>query len=1001
MAKRIIDTDVDHVFLADDGEDEDISFDEVTGELLTKHQILNQTILDEPPILPPEFFETDVTKQLAHIDKATRCPRCNKQLVKAIAINGAESESWLECRDCGTLINTYKPLPHQAEFLCNPARFKMTAGGFGCNPAGTTVVMHDGSLKNVEDIRVGDRVLGPDSMPRTVTQLHRGSEQMYKVDITINGKPVNSFEATGSHVLHLTPKGHYTIDNKVHYLTKPSTNITIDAYLSLSMRARSYLYLSYVDTIELPEAPLPLHPYLLGVMLGDGTMGHHYCVKITSSAPEIIDAVLPHIPEGTYLSKGNLDKGMHSHTFDYRFCNTEPPTKNNKGSLRKILEELELYGVTSHTKYIPESYLRASVTQRLELLAGLIDTDGCKHGNNYRIYTVSEQLAKDIKRLSGSLGIPASMTYREKRSIYVICLYGKRILDIPVRVSRKQVHSVSSKDALLRRFKVTPTTEQPFYGFTLDGDQLYIDGGTFTVQHNSGKSRVDIEDLTKHVLLIPGARVGVAARTYPAMESTFVKDFYAIFPDKLVKRKNDQKHELTLTNGSEIIFRSFDDPTKLKSLNLTMVVIVEASDVPHEGFTMMQTRLRNNNAMISETHPDGTVVTYWDEKTQVYKVKYRVDARHINLETNPASNWVKSNFLLEAGYVQYFGSARNENYKMKPNLDPNKYVQVVPTDANPYLPETYVEELSRGKNEAWVQQFIKGSFNFNENLVFPNFGLRIVPPKPLPRAFDEMGRRVLYFAIGLDYGIVDHTHIVFTAFSTETKKLYVYDELRINNADVNTISKEYRKQIRINGTDLNGLLMLPRFDGRSYNKRESDLTTIGGAFEALGLFFEPSFANHEIRIIKTNALINNDQIEIYSTCEFLIEEALNYSFVLDKDGRPTKTPKDGKDHGITALEFIIAELPHNLKELHLSAYLPAGTIHIHDKVSVVEVKQKEKYYDPFKEDTKHGCDSNFGYNTVIVGTYNAMRGFNIHATDDEEDDDSARSQQLGAYVPKR
>lgn len=816
MAKRIIDlNDVDL------NEDIEVSFDDIPDEEPSLHNILNRTIVGEPPILPPEFFENDVDKRLAHIDRAKTCPRCNKNLVKATAINGSESESWLECRECGTLVNTYKPLPHQAEFLRNPARFKMTAGGFGCNPAGTTVVMHDGSLKNVEDIRVGDRVLGPDSMPRTVTQLHRGSEQMYKVDITINGKPVNSFEATGSHVLHLTPKGQYTIDNKVHYLTKPSTNITIDAYLSLSNRARSYLYLSYVDT--------------------------------------------------------------------------------------------------------------------------------------------------------------------------------------PVRVSRKQVHSVSSKDALLRRFKVTPTTEQPFYGFTLDGDQLYIDGGTFTVQHNSGKSRVDIEDLSKHLLLIPGARVCVTARTYPAMESTFVKDFYAIFPEKLVKRKNEQKHELTLTNGSELIFRSFDDPTKLKSLNLTMAIIVEASDVPYDGFTMLQTRLRNSNAMIPETHPDGTVVTYWDDKSQVYKVKYRIDARHINLETNPASNWVKSNFLLEAGYVQYFGTAKNENYKMKQDLDPDKYVQVVPTDANPYLPESYITELSRGKSEAWVQQFIRGSFNFNDNLVFPNFGLRIVPPKALPRAFNEEGRRVLYYAIGLDYGIADYTHIIFTAFSTETKKLYVYDELRLNNADVRTISREYRKQIRLNGTDLRGLLMLPRFDGRSYNKRESDLLTIGGAFEAQGLFFEPSFANHEIRIIKTNALINNEQIEIYSTCEFLIEEALNYSFVLNKEGKPTKTPKDGKDHGITALEFIIAELPHNLKELRLQAYLPEGTIHIHDKQADTVPKQNQNYYDPLKEDNKRGNNSDYGYNTTIIHTVDAMRGYSIHFNSDEEDDDDGDADitpTLGAYVPR-
>ena len=78
--------------------------------------------------------------------------------------------------------------------------------------------------------------------------------------------------------------------------------------------------------------------------------------------------------------------------------------------------------------------------------------------------------------------------------------------------------------------------------------------------YGSGKSYVDIQDVTKHVLLIPSARVCVAAKTYPSLETTFIKDFYAVFPNRLIRSKNDQKHEIYLTNGSAIFFRSFDDP---------------------------------------------------------------------------------------------------------------------------------------------------------------------------------------------------------------------------------------------------------------------------------------------------------------------------------------------------------------------------------------------------------------------------------------------------------
>ena len=510
--------------------------------------------------------------------------------------------------------------------------------------------------------------------------------------------------------------------------------------------------------------------------------------------------------------------------------------------------------------------------------------------------------------------------------------------------------------------------------------------------YGSGKSAIDIQYVLKHLFLIPKARVCVCGRSYPALESTFLEEFKNIFPDKLLKSKNDQKKEYVFTNGSVLILRSFDDPTKLKSMNLTLVVIIEASDVPESGFEMMKSRLRNTAALIPEYDLNGDPVMYYDPKSKVHKIKYRVDARHILMETNPASNWVKK-FLEESKDVRYHGSAKDEGYTFR-NTNDNYFTQIVSTDSNPYLPENYVEELSKGRSPAWVSQFLCGSFNFNDNLVFPNVGLCITKPHKLPDAYDSRGNRSLFFAIGLDYGIVDHTHIVYTAYSTITKKLYVYDELRINNADVKTIVKEYRKNTKINGTDLEHLLMLPRFDGRSYNKRESDLNTIGGAFEANGLFFEPSFAGHDIRIIKLNSLINHNQIEIFSTCEYLIEELLNYTFVLDKEGKPTKTPKDGKDHGITALEFVVAELPHNLQELRLSAYIPQGTKYVHDKQLNVKKEIKPKLYNPLEVQ-----DVSTTNNRHYSSSSNYYTSINGEVFETEEDYEDRGDFILGSYIP--
>lgn len=512
--------------------------------------------------------------------------------------------------------------------------------------------------------------------------------------------------------------------------------------------------------------------------------------------------------------------------------------------------------------------------------------------------------------------------------------------------------------------------------------------------YGSGKSRCDIEYVIKHLILIANARVCVCARTYPALEPTFLVEFKSIMPQRLLKSANEQKHEYRFTNGAVLLLRSFDDPEKLKSMNLTLAVIIEASDVPESGFDMLRSRIRNTKALIPYFDSNGIPIKEYDPARKIEKVKYRYDARHILLETNPASNWVKR-FLTDSKEVRYYGSSKNEGYTMSKTPDDNKFTQVIPTDANPYLPDGYIEEVGKGKSDAWRAQFLQGSFNFNSNLVFPNVGLCIVPPHPLPERFDALGKRVLWFNIGLDYGIVDNTHVIYCAFDTVNHKLIVYDELVVNNSDVKTIAREYRKETRINGTDLKGLMMLPRFDGRSYNKRESDLKTIGGAFEAEGLFFEPSFSEHNIRILKLNSLINHNQIEIFSTCEFVIEELLNYSWIIDKNGKVTDKPQDGNDHGITALEFIVVELPFNLQEVNVSTYVAGKKIEHDKECDIIKVDKKE--YNPLEVNNNDKVrGSSYGYKFgnapcryfAVDNSYQAMF--------EEEGQQESR-----AYIPKR
>ena len=512
----------------------------------------------------------------------------------------------------------------------------------------------------------------------------------------------------------------------------------------------------------------------------------------------------------------------------------------------------------------------------------------------------------------------------------------------------------------------------------------------------SGKSRINIEKIISHLILIANARVVVSARTYPAIEATFVKDFFSIMPKKLLKKKNEQKHEWVFTNGSELLLRSFDDPTKLRGINATMFVLLEASNIQYEGFELAQNRIRNTAALLPKFDKFGNPVYRYDEKSKNMRPVYAHDARKILIETNPDAGWIKKKFLVDSANVSYYGSAHREGYRMNTKTDPNKFSLVMATDANPYLPENFIEEQTRGKSPAYIQQFFYGSFNFSENLVYPNVGTRIVAPHPLPPEFDEQGRRALWYVIGLDYGISDALAVIYGAYSTITHKVYFFDELYAHGLDVKTAVLKHREKMKLHKITNNKLMFLPLFDGRSYNKREANLQTIGSLFNDQGLYFTPSFTYNDARIAKFNGIINEEQIEIFSNLDFFIEEVTNYKWKINRDGTISDSPVDKNNHAINAGEFIIMALPINLNYFDMSAYLPPGTLHLHDKEENKVNSENVRVFNPYQ-----GGNNNARSITYRTNNRYVSRGRPVNAQLSRNEIEDEDTNLFQAYVPGR
>lgn len=145
-----------------------------------------------------------------------------------------------------------------------------------------------------------------------------------------------------------------------------------------------------------PRGPLPLHPYALGLLLGDGSMPANSNAVLHNPEPDLQRALAAHLPLGDACEPAN----------DGITCRIKRAVRTGEPSSTVVaLEALGLRGSDSFTKFIPEAYLRASIEDRVALLRGLFDTDGTVIGSNRIEYaTSSPRLRDDVADLARGLG---------------------------------------------------------------------------------------------------------------------------------------------------------------------------------------------------------------------------------------------------------------------------------------------------------------------------------------------------------------------------------------------------------------------------------------------------------------------------------------------------------------------------------------------------------------------------------------------------------------------
>ncbi len=360
----------------------------------------------------------------------------------------------------------------------------LVSGGTGCHEADAPILMFDGSTKRAADIRVGDRLMGPDSRPRTVQALHRGIDDMVQIR-PLKGEPmvVNS-----GHILSLitTPTWRGRERRVV--------NISVRAWLSKNSKFK-HIHKMRRASVNFSEKRLPIDPYFLGLLVGDGVLSGS--IGISKPDPEIIERI---------RAEAHV-RGLRVNTVGIGTSATHRLYGNGRGmhsdnSLIRDIEQIGLRGTTSRDKFIPQDYKTASRMQRLNLLAGILDADGSWANGGYDYITKSRQLAVDVQFLSRSLGFASQIqecqksctwvnsagAFREFTGTYYRTFISGDCDVIPCRIPRKRgAPRRQKKDPLVTGFTVEPAGRGCYYGFEVDADHLYLDG-QFFVHHNTGKT---------------------------------------------------------------------------------------------------------------------------------------------------------------------------------------------------------------------------------------------------------------------------------------------------------------------------------------------------------------------------------------------------------------------------------------------------------------------------------------------------------------------------------
>lgn len=368
---------------------------------------------------------------------------------------------------------------------------RSAGSGLGKAIPNTTLIPTPLGPRTVEEIMPGDYIFGADGKPTKVLQIHPQSDKKEIIKITFaSGRIANCCE---EHLWNIH-KSTWRDKNKFETIaTKNLLNQTLK-----NQKGNYYYSVPISAPLEYSEKKYSISPYVMGLLLGDGSFRYNNSQKalyFSSKDEELVAAVAEEL---NCNYKKNSEK---NYSWTFKFKNSFAKRKNLW--VEEALSDFpELWNKKSEDKFIPQEYLYGSVEQRTELLSGLLDTDGHIDEKGRISYsTISEKLKNQIIVLCESLGFVAKVIVDKRKDKYttekcyiisILCPKNKKreLFKLNRKKEIAENYSRSGKKELRRDIDTIVKIEKtgiyvPMTCFTVDSkDSLFLMNNCI-VTHNT------------------------------------------------------------------------------------------------------------------------------------------------------------------------------------------------------------------------------------------------------------------------------------------------------------------------------------------------------------------------------------------------------------------------------------------------------------------------------------------------------------------------------------